>query len=30
MMQLMIGEISVKEAILQDPKYSYLFSVEMK
>jgi argininosuccinate lyase len=29
MMQLMIGEIRVKEDILQDPKYSYLFSVEM-
>ncbi len=29
MMQLMICEISVKEDILQDPKYSYLFSVEM-
>ena len=29
MMQLMISEISVKEDILQDPKYSYLFSVEM-
>ncbi len=29
MMQLMISEMRVKEDILQDPKYSYLFSVEM-
>jgi len=28
MMQLMLSELRVKENILQDPKYSYLFSVE--
>jgi argininosuccinate lyase len=28
MMQLMLSELRVKEDILQDPKYSYLFSVE--
>jgi argininosuccinate lyase len=29
MMQLMLSEMSVKEDILLDPKYTYLFSVEM-
>jgi len=29
MMQLMLSEIKVKEDILLDPKYTYLFSVEM-
>ena len=29
MMQLMLSEIRVKEDILLDPKYTYLFSVEM-
>ena len=28
MMQLMLSELKVKEGVLQDPKYSYLFSVE--
>lgn len=28
MMQLMLSELHVKEDILQDPKYTYLFSVE--
>ena len=28
MMQLMLRELKVKEDVLQDPKYSYLFSVE--
>ena len=28
MMQLMLSELKVKEDVLQDPKYSYLFSVE--
>jgi argininosuccinate lyase len=28
MMQLMLSELRVKEDILQDPKYTYLFSVE--
>ena len=28
MMQLMLSELKVNEGVLQDPKYSYLFSVE--
>ena len=28
MMQLMLSELKVKEGVLQEPKYSYLFSVE--
>lgn len=28
MMQLMLSELKVKDDVLQDPKYSYLFSVE--
>ena len=28
MMQLMLSELNVKEGVLQEPKYSYLFSVE--
>lgn len=28
MMQLMLSELKVKEAVLQDPRYNYLFSVE--
>jgi argininosuccinate lyase len=28
MMQLMLSELKVNDGVLQDPKYSYLFSVE--